>query len=196
MTEPLSDTDSVDTTARAASDRTRLVGILLVGALVSVALGIYGREHTPTFERPFSLFFTDTINLKVWFATAAMVLAVAQVLLAMRLYGKLRWPRTQPPWLGDLHRLLGTLAFVVTLPVAFLCLWSLGFQDGTTRSLVHSLLGCFLYGAFVVKVLGVRIHGLPHWLLPVAGGAVFVALIGIWLTSSLWFFRTVGFPEL
>ena len=184
------------TTAGAAPGRTRLVGIVVVGALVSVTLGIYGREHTPTFERPFSLFFTDTINLKVWFATAAMVLAIAQVLLAMRLYGKLRWPRTQPAWLGDLHRLLGTLAFLVTLPVAFLCLWSLGFQDGTTRALVHSLLGCFLYGAFVVKVLGVRVHGLPHWLLPVAGGAVFVALIGIWLTSSLWFFRTVGFPEL
>jgi len=184
------------TTAGATRGRTRLVGILLAGALVSVALGIYGREHTPTFERPFSLFFTDTINLKVWFATAALVLAIAQVLLAMRIYGKLRWPRTQPPWLGDLHRLLGTLAFLVTLPVAFLCLWSLGFQDATTRSLVHSLFGCFLYGAFVVKVLGVRVRGLPQWLLPVAGGAVFVALVGIWLTSSLWFFRTVGFPEL
>ncbi len=131
----------------------------------------------------------------MWFATVAVVLAVAQVLLALRIYGKLRWPRTAPPWLGDLHRLLGTLAFLVSLPVAFLCLWSLGFQDGTTRVLVHSLLGCFFYGAFAVKVLSVRMHTLPNWLLPIAGGAVFAALVGIWFTSSFWFFRHVGFPE-
>src|SRR6185436_18212452 len=66
MTEPTIDTAPIDPTAGATADRTRLVGILLAGALVSVALGIYGREHAPTFERPFSLFFTDTINLKVW----------------------------------------------------------------------------------------------------------------------------------
>ena len=94
-----------------------------------------------------------------------------------------------------MHRLAGTLAFLFTLPVAFLCLWSLGFQDHTTRVLVHSLLGCFFYGAFVVKILAVRVRGLPNWLLPVMGGVVFVTLVGIWLTSSFWFFRNVGFPK-
>jgi hypothetical protein len=180
---------------RVVSAPVKLLGILVAGAAVSIALGVYGNEHTATFDRPFSLFFSDTINLKVWFATIAAVLAVAQVLLALRIYGKLRWPRVAPSWLGDAHRLTGTLAFVFTLPVAFLCLWSLGFEDHNTRVLVHSLLGCFFYGAFVVKVLAVRVRGLPNWFLPVMGGVVFASLVGIWLTSSFWFFRHVGFPE-
>src|SRR5262245_36832233 len=111
---------------RAVSAPVKLLGILIAGAGVSIALGVYGNEHTATFDRPFSLFFSDTINLKVWFATIAAVLAVAQVLLALRMYGKLRWPSVTPSWLGDAHRLTGTLAFAFTLPVAFLCLWSLG----------------------------------------------------------------------
>jgi hypothetical protein len=180
---------------RAVSAPVKLLLILVAGAAVSIALGVYGNEHTPTFSRPFELIFSDTINLKVWFATVAALLAVVQVLLALRIYGKLKWPRAAPPWLGDAHRLSGTLAFVFTLPVAFLCLWSLGFEDYNTRVLVHSLLGCFFYGAFVVKILAVRVRGLPNWLLPVVGGVVFVTLIAIWFTSSFWFFRTVGFPE-
>ena len=180
---------------RAVSAPVKLLGILVAGAAVSIALGVYGNEHTATFDRPFSLFFSDTINLKVWFATIAVVLAVVQVLLALRIYGKLRWPRVSPPWLGDAHRLAGTVAFLFTLPVAFLCLWSLGFEDHTTRVAVHSVLGCFFYGAFVVKVLAVRVRGLPNWFLPVIGGVVFVTLVAIWFTSSFWFFRHVGFPE-
>jgi hypothetical protein len=31
--------------------------------------------------------------------------------------------------------------------------------------------------------------------LPLAGGTVFALLVALWLTSSLWFFDTVGFPE-
>jgi len=180
---------------RAVSAPVKLLLILVARAAVSIALGVYGNDHTPTFSRPFELFFSDTITLKVWFATVAVVLAVVQVLLALRIYGKLKWPRVAPSWLGDAHRLAGTFAFLFTLPVAFLCLWSLGFQDHTTRVLVHSLLGCFFYGAFVVKILAVRVRGLPNWLLPVVGGVVFVTLVGIWLTSSFWFFRNVGFPE-
>ena len=190
MTAPATSAES-----RAVSAPVKLLGILVAGAAVSIALGVYGNEHTPTFSRPFELFFSDTINLKVWFATVAALLAVVQVLLALRIYGKLKWPRVAPPWLGDAHRLAGTLAFLFTLPVAFLCLWSLGFQDHTTRVAVHSTLGCFFYGAFVVKILAVRVRGLPNWLLPVMGGIVFVTLVGIWFTSSFWFFRHVGFPE-
>jgi hypothetical protein len=180
---------------RVVSAPVKLLGILVAGAAVSIALGVYGNEHAPSFSRPFRLVFSDTINLKVWFATVAVVLAVVQVLLALRIYGKLKWPRVAPSWLGDAHRLAGTFAFLFTLPVAFLCLWSLGFQDRTTRVLVHSLLGCFFYGAFVVKILAVRVRGLPNWFLPVMGGLVFVTLVGIWLTSSFWFFRNVGFPQ-
>lgn len=180
--------------SRAVSSR--LLGVFLWGAAVSVALGVYADSHTPTGEKPYALFFSDTIQLKVWFATAAVVLACAQILLAMRLYGKLRWPRDAPAWLGDAHRLTGTVAFVLSLPVAYHCLWSLGFQSTTTRVVVHSIVGCVFYGAFVAKVLSVRMSGLPGWTLPVVGGLVFASLVAVFLTSSVWFFtdRPAGLP--
>jgi hypothetical protein len=163
---------------------------LVAGGAVSVALGVYGRVHDPTGEKPYSLFFTDTIHLKVWLACVVIALAVVQVLLAMRLYGKIPVPRTAPPWLGDAHRLVGTVAFALTLPIAYQCLWALGFQSTDTRVLVHSLLGCLFFGIFTVKVLCVRIRGLPERVLPIVGGLVFTVLVGIWLTSSVWFFTS------
>jgi Family of unknown function (DUF6529) len=48
---------------------------------------------------------------------------------------------------------------------------------------------------FAMKVLGVRIEGLPGWVLPVAGGLVFAALVGLFLTSSLWFFTSSSAPR-
>jgi hypothetical protein len=54
------------------------------------------------------------------------------------------------------------------------------------------LLGCAFYGAFAAKVTIVRLHRFPGWVLPTAGGLLFVLLIGVWYTSALWFFRTLG----
>jgi hypothetical protein len=173
----------------------KLLVIVLAGAAVSVALGVYGRVHDPTGEKPYTLFFSDTINFKVWFATVAVFLAAVQVLLALRLYGRIHVPRRSPPWLGEAHRLTGIVAFGFTLPVAYQCLWALGFQSTDTRVLVHSLLGCFFFGVFTIKVLAVRMHGLPSWVLPVVGGTVFATLVLIWFTSSIWFWREFGFPS-
>jgi hypothetical protein len=189
--------DTVTAPARADGVAARrLVMVLLVGGAVAVALGVYGRIHDPTHEQPYTWFFTSTIQLKVWFATAALALAVVQVLLGMRLYDKISVPRHPPGWLGDAHRLTGTVAFVITLPVAYQCLWALGFQSSDTRVLVHSLLGCFFYGIFTVKVLAVRVRGLPSPTLPLAGGLAFAGLAGVWLTSALWFLtsRPAGLP--
>jgi hypothetical protein len=169
---------------------------LVAGGAVSLALGVYSNVHDPTGEQPYTLFFSGTIELKVWFATAVVVLAFVQVLLGARLFDKIHVPRHAPPWLGDAHRLVGTVAFALSLPVAYQCLWALGFQSTDTRVLVHSILGCVFYGAFVTKVLAVRMHGLPDRTLPLVGGFVFAVLVGIWLTSSVWFFtsRYAGTP--
>ncbi|HSO94981.1 MAG TPA: DUF6529 family protein [Acidimicrobiia bacterium] len=174
---------------------TKLLGISVAGAAVSVALGVYASSHTPTHEKPYTLFFSGTIQLKVWLATAALALAIVQLLLAARLYGKLPIPRRAPTWLADAHRLVGITVFLLTLPVAYQCLWALGFQSGSTRVLVHGILGCVFYGVFVMKVLGVRVEGLPGWVLPVAGGLVFAVLVGLFLTSSLWFFTSSSAPR-
>ena len=184
--------------AATRSVNARLLGLLLAGAAVSIALGVYGKAHDPTAEQPYTLFFSNTINLKVWFATVAIVLAVVQLLLAARLYGKIDWPwrGNAPTWLGDAHRLTGTLAFLFSLPVAYHCLWGLGFQSTDTRVVLHSLFGCFFYGVFTMKVLSVRAQGLPGWVLPIVGGVTFAALAGLWVTSSLWFItsRPAGLP--
>jgi hypothetical protein len=58
--------------------------------------------------------------------------------------------------------------------------------------LFHSLFGCLFYGAFVTKMLVLSRKGLPGWALPVVGGVVFTALVGLWVTAGLWVFATQG----
>jgi hypothetical protein len=171
----------------------RLLLALGVGALVALSLGIYGNVHDPSQRLVFTLFFSSTIALKVWFATFALGFAVVQVLLAIWLYGRLPW--SAPDWVGAAHRITGRVAFLLSLPVAYHCLWSLGFQNTNTRVLVHSLLGCTVYGAFAAKVTIVRSRGLPAIALPIAGGLLFALLVGAWLTSALWFVRHTGWPS-
>jgi hypothetical protein len=81
---------------------------------------------------------------------------------------------------------------LVTVPVAVHCLYALGLQYGEPRVLVHSIAGCFFYGAFTAKMLQLGSPGAPRWSLPVLGGSVFTALVTLWLTSSVWFFTTSG----
>jgi hypothetical protein len=165
-----------------------------IGAAVALALGVYGHVHDPSQKLVFTLFFSSTIAMKVWFGTVALGFAVVQVLSALWVYGKLPWrPRS---WSGDLHRISGRLAFLISLPVAYHCLWSLGFQDTNGRVLAHSLLGCAFYGAFATKVTIVRSKGLPGVALPIAGGLTFAVLVAVWFTSAFWFVGEQGWPAL
>jgi Family of unknown function (DUF6529) len=187
----------MEASAPPPSSATKLLIPAGIGAAVAVAVGVYANEHQPTGESILSdgLFFSATLNMKAWLATIALLLALFQVLSAMWIYGRLPGFTVAPLWVNSVHKVSGTLAFLVSLPVAYHCLWALGFQDSTTRVLIHSVAGCFFYGAFVAKVVVVESTRLPGWALPVAGGTVFAALVTIWLTSSLWFFDNFGFPE-
>jgi hypothetical protein len=180
------------TAARPASPR--LLIAVLAGAAVALALGVYGHVHDPSQKLVFTLFFTSTISMKVWFGTVALAFAVVQVSTAIWLYGKLPWKPAS--WTADVHRVSGRLAFLFSLPVAYHCLWSLGFQDTDARVLAHSLLGCAFYGAFVAKVTIVRSKGLPGVALPIAGGLTFAVLVGVWFTSAFWFVGEQGWPSL
>jgi hypothetical protein len=175
--------------------RVKVLLPLLAGAAVSVLLGVYGSVHDPAGKGAIDLVFVRTVNLKVWMATAAAIIAVFQLLSALRLYGRISIPREVPSWLGMLHRVTGTVAFVLAVLVAYHCLWALGFQKSEPRLLVHSLLGCFFFGAFTAKVIVVQWSSLPGWWLPVAGGSLFTGLVLIWLTSAGWFFVTFGLPN-
>jgi uncharacterized protein DUF6529 len=159
-------------------------------ALVSLTAGLLARADIARGGGYFRLFFSDPIHLKAWFATAAVVLALTQLVTAAWIFRKLPWRR--PPWIPSFHRWTGRLAFACTLPVAYHCIFKLGFQSGSSRTLAHSLLGSAVYGAFAAKVLIVRLHRFPIWVLPTAGGLLFGVLVSVWYTSALWFFRLVG----
>lgn len=175
----------------AAPARTTLLTAVLSGSLVAIALGVYGREHTPTGKAISTFGFDSMIAMKVWLAVAVGVLAVGQLVGALWLYGKLGLPA--PRWLGPAHRASGVVTVLLSLPVAWHCLWSLGYQTYDTRVLLHSLTGCLLYGAFVAKVVAVRGRG-PAWLLPVAGGLLFTLFVAVVLSSAGWYLVEVGMP--
>ncbi len=138
--------------------------------------------------------FSSTIAAKAWFATAAGVLAIVQVSTGARIFGKLqRLIPLQRPWPNRIHRWSGRLAFLCTLPVAFHCIFILGFQTRDARVTAHSIVGSFFYGVFAVKVFFVHDHDHPRWTLPVVGGTVFAVLTTLWLTSALWYFTNVRF---
>src|SRR6266498_3400831 len=164
-----------------------VIAALAIGALVAVALGVYGKTHTPTGEALNLAGFSSGLAAKAWLASVAVLLAIVQVLSALAMWGRL------PGWTAGhgtaiMHRWSGRLAVIVSLPVAAHCLYALGFQAFDTRVLLHSLFGCFFYGLFVCKMVVLTRSKTPGWVLPVVGAAVFTGLVGLWVTSSLWFF--------
>ena len=179
---------------RSASGGGRLLVAAALGAIVALSLGIYGNVHEPATDLAITLGFHDTITMKVWLASVAVLFALFQLFSALWMWGRLPLGAV-PEWIGTAHRVSGRLAFLFSLPVAYHCLYQLAFQDTTTRVLVHSLLGCCFYGAFATKVMLVRSKGLPSIRLPIAGGLLFAVLVAVWLTSGLWFISENGFPS-
>ena len=171
-----------------------LLAPLLAFAFFSLLAGLLAKAYAPEAGESrggyFDLVFSDTIHMKAWLASLAAALAVFQLFTAAWIFRKLPWEK--PAWVNPVHRWSGRLAFIVTLPIAYHCIFKLGFQSGQTRVLWHSLLGCAFYGAFAAKITIVELKRFPTAVLPVAGGFLFAVLIGVWYTSALWFFRLVG----
>jgi len=167
---------------------------LVLGAVVTVVLGVYARTHTPAGRPLFTLGFSGMLQMKAWLATAVLVLVLAQLSTALWMWGRLPAAGPAPHWVPAAHRWTGSVAFVVSLPVAFHCIWALGLATYDARVIVHGVTGCVFYGAYAAKMLGLRLPGAPGWLLPVLGGVVFGALLLVWLTSAVWFFTRSGVP--
>jgi hypothetical protein len=94
------------------------------------------------------------------------------------------------------HRLIGFGSFALTVPIAVHFLLAYGVQLTSVRVAVHSVAGCFFYGAFVAKVLLVQSRRLPGWVLPVAGGTLAVVVGVLWYTSALWYYNGFQLPAL
>jgi hypothetical protein len=171
-----------------------------VGAVLAILVGVFGRLHDPTLTGTTTLGFRTVLEMKTAISVGIAPLLVLQLLGALWMYGKLGSPA--PSWVGPAHRGIGTIALLLSVFVAYHCLWSLGLEIGhlpdgepvSTRTVVHGLLGCLVIGAIVVKLIAVRARRAPGWFLPVAGGLLFSLLVLAVLTSAVWYIGAEGWP--
>ena len=176
--------------AKSSSGMAVLIAVVL-GALVAVGLGAFGKLHEPQFFSINLAGFSSGLAVKAWLSTLAVLLALFQLASAFAMYRLIPGGKA-PSWIGTAHVWSGRLAVLASVPVAVHCLYALGFESYDNRVLFHSLFGCFFYGAFVTKMILLTRKGLQGWVIPVAGGLVFFGLVYVWLTSALWFFQTNG----
>jgi Family of unknown function (DUF6529) len=166
-----------------------LLAALLAGCAVALALGLYARLHHPANYALDVGGFSSPLYAKAWLTTIAVVFAIVQLITGVQLSRR----QAASAWLVGLHRWSGRIAILLTVPVLIHCIYALGFQTYSVRVIVHCVLGCLFYGAFVAKMLSlVRRESMPKWVLPVLGGVVFASLVGLWATSALWLFSTKG----
>ena len=129
---------------------------LAAGSAVAVAIGVYGALHEPT-GRDFVLYgFESAASWKSALTVVVAVLFVAQVALGFKLTGQFGLSATTRPWLFQFRRLIATLAFGFSVPVAFHCLWVLGSSSNSPMVTLHSILGCVAYGAVVAALWPAR----------------------------------------
>jgi hypothetical protein len=172
----------------------RVVAILAAGATVTAALALFGTLHAPNYSFGLLGSLADAFSTKSTIATGVLGLALLQVLLALWMYVRLPGSKTAPTLVRPLHRVIGIVLFLATLPVAIHCMFAYGVQTTSARVTVHSLAGCFFYGAFVAKVIVVRSRRLPAWVLPTVGGLLFTLVAVIWYTSALWYLNGFQLP--
>jgi hypothetical protein len=176
------------------------IAAFAVGAAVALALGIFGRVHDPTIDGTTTLGFDTVLDMKVVVTAVIGVLAVLQIIGALLIYGKLGI--RAPSWVGSAHRASGIVTFLLAVFVGYHCLWALGLEYGElhngepvpARAVVHGVLGCVVFGAFVVKVVAVRSRRAPGWFLPIAGGLLFTAFLIVVGTSTVWYVSEEGWP--
>src|ERR1700722_3152828 len=102
---------------RVRSSGVSVVAVFLLGAVVAVALGVYAKVHTPA-GRPIFLFgFSGMLQFKAWVSTVVLALLLLQLASALWMWGRLPGAGTAPAWVAPIHRWVGSVAFVVSLPV-------------------------------------------------------------------------------
>ena len=125
---------------------------LVAGAAVAVALGVYSVLHQPT-GRDFVLYgFESAASWKNALTLVVAVLLTAQAALGFKSAGLFGLRATTRRWLLEFRRLLATLAVGFSLPVAFHCVWVLGFGSDSPFITLHSILGCIAYGCVVAAM--------------------------------------------
>ena len=140
-----------------------------IGTAVSIGLGVYGRLHTPTGHAVNIAGFSTGAAAKAFLASIAMALAIVQIVTALGIYGRIplawRLGRSRPSLVRTTRGPhLGSGGGALSLRT--------GLRGLRRPGIAHSLFGCFLYGAFVFKMLILTRDDSPAWALPLAGGLV------------------------
>jgi len=66
-----------------------MAAILLVGAAVALAIGVYARVHDPAGRPLLALGFSGMLPMKAWLTTAAVSLLAVQLVTALWMWGRL-----------------------------------------------------------------------------------------------------------
>lgn len=163
--------------------------MLTIGLALAIAAALFafGRVHTPSYATALFGRRGNSANmLKAILGTAMLGLAASQVVLALWIYGHLPGAGQGPGAVHLGHRTGGRVLFLLSLPIAYHCIYAYGVQLASVRVALHSVLGCFFYGAFAAKVLIVRSSHLPGWALPLAGGTLAASVAVLWYSAALW----------
>jgi hypothetical protein len=176
------------------SPRWGLAAVTGLAIVVAAVLAAYSRVHPGNGAAIATFGFSALLAMKTWFTTAAMIFVLVQIASALAMWGRLPGAGSSPAWANPVHRWSGVVAFVLTLPVAFQCIWSLGFSEATARTMVHTAAGCLFYGVFAAKMLALRLPALPGWTLPVLGGLLAALLTVVWFSSAFWYLSQSGVP--
>jgi hypothetical protein len=94
---------------------------VLVGSLVAVGLGAFGKIHEPQFFSVNLAGFSSGTAVKAWLGTLAVALALFQLVSAFAMYRLLPGGRA-PAWISVAHVWSGRLAVLASVPVAVHCL--------------------------------------------------------------------------
>jgi hypothetical protein len=173
------------TSARPA--RLRLTAAAALALAVAAVLYAFGRTHTPDYASSlFGLRGDDANLLKAQAGTVLLGLALYQLILALWMYRRLPGAGAAPRPVPFAHRIGGAVLFALSLPIAYHCVTAYGVQTHSARVALHSLAGCFFYGAFAAKVLVVRSRHLPAWALPLTGGTLITLIAILWASAALW----------
>jgi hypothetical protein len=168
---------------------------LLFGAAVVAGIFAVGRNVAPDYTAGlFGRHLSDAVRLKAQLGTALLALALIQLAIALWMYGHVPGAGKAPLQVRMVHRVIGALAFLLSVPVAVHCIRAYGIELTPARAAVHSLAGCFFYGAFAAKVVAVQSRRLPGWLLPVLGGVLVSAVAVSWYAAALWYFDDYTLP--
>jgi hypothetical protein len=160
---------------------------ILAGALVSLAMGIYGTHHKGQSVVLFINGFEQLVHVKALLALIVLAAALVQLFSALVMWGKIK-AISPPSWIGTLHRWSGRIAFWTAVVIGVYCLYGVGFQTFSFQAAIHSTLGCLFFGVFVIKMLVLAKPGLKGWILPVVGGVCFTVLALVISTSALWYY--------